>query len=182
MDTLVTEALARLNHPTPEAVIEAATAARRDYSGAVSAGAKRTRSVDPDGAIRLNTFLLPLVYVVNEDGVAQPIPGREADFGVLSIVQGEYAHHTRETGLSSDERAVGYNCVISQWKGVGTGGNLLSVLYLHRKNYAAIPDHCPLTLARFVDIIIVVEALLGDPVPEPKKSAAGVAAFFNKRR
>jgi len=182
VDTLLTEALSRLNHPDPGAVVAAAHAARLDYTGAISQGSKRTRAVDPEGAQRLNSFLLPLIYVVNEDGVAQPIPGREADFGVLSIVQGEYAHHTRETGLSSDERAVGFNCVVSQWKGVGTGGNFLSVLYAHRKSYAAIADHCPVTLARFVDLILVCEALLGDPIPEPKKSAAGVAAFFNKRR
>lgn len=182
MDTLLTEALSRLNHPDPEAVIASAHAARADYSGAISQGSKRTRAVDPEGAQRINAFLLPLIYVVNEDGVAQPISGREADFGALSILQGEYAHHTRETGLSSDERAVGYNCVISLWKGVGTGGNFLSVLYAHRKAYALIVDHCPLTLARFADIICVVEALLGDPQPEPKKSAVGVAAFFNKRR
>ena len=182
MDTLLNEALRRLDHPAPELVVSEAIAARAGYDGETSTGSKRTRSIDPTGSQRLNAFLLPLVYEVSEDGIAKPIADREADFAALSILQGEYAHHTRETGLSSEERAVGYNCVISLWKGPGTGGNFLSVLYAHRKNYAAISDHDPVTLSRFIDIILCCECLLGDPVPEVKKSAAGVSSMFNKRR
>ena len=182
MDTLLTEALARLDHPTPDAVVEAVHAARADYAGAVSPGAKRTRQDDPDGAIRVNAAILPLVFSVGEDGIATPIAGREADFAVMSVVQGEYAHQTRVSGLSAEERAVGFNCVVSQWSGANTGGNLLSVLYATRKQYAAISDHDVRTLARLTDIITVIEALLGDPQVEPKKSAIGIAALFAKRR
>ena len=182
MDTLLNEALNRLSHPDAESVVEAVHAARLGYEGAISAGSKRTRAIDPTGSQRVNAFLLPLVYEVSEDGIAKPIANREADFAALSVLQGEYAHHTRETGLSSEERAVGYNCVVSLWKGAGTSGNFLSQLYLLRKSYASISDHDPVTLNRFMDIIICCECLLGDPIPEVKKSAAGVSSMFNKRR
>lgn len=182
MELLLNEALRRLDHPDPELVVSAAAEARVGYSGAASSGAKRTRSDDPDGSVRVNTFLLSLVFTVSEDGVASPIANREAAFAVLAVLQGEYSHQTRAAGLSAEERSIGYNCNVSNWKGTGTPGNFLSQLYSLRKTYAALPDHNQAQLAMLGDIILVVENLLGDPQPEEKKSALGVSALFAKRR
>ena len=182
MDTLVTEALRRLDHPSPADVLTAAVTARIGYEGEVSPGAKRTRSVDPKGSVRVNEFLLSLVFSVSEDGVAQPIVDREADFAVLAILQGEFAHQTRISGLSAEERSIGYGCIVSEWKGAGTGGMFLSSLYQTRKAYAALADHSKTQISRLQDLITVVEHLLGDPQPETLKSAAGVSALFSKRR
>ena len=182
MDTLLNEALRRLDHPTPATVVEAIQAARIGYDGEVSPGAKRTRSIDPAGSTRVNEFLLPLVFSVSEDGVAAPIVGREADYAVLAVLQGEFAAQTREAGLSAEERSIGYNCVVSNWKGAGTPGKFLGTLYSLRKSYASLADYDRTQMQRLNDLIVICECLLGDPQEEAAKSALGVAALFAKRR
>jgi len=181
MDTLVTEALSRLNHPAAAEVVAAIHAARLDYSGAISAGHKRTRSVDAFGSQRVNSFLLPIAYVVDGDGIATQTASL-AIRAVTAVLQGDFASQTRETGLSLEERSVGYGCVVSQWKGDGTPGRFLSALYLLRKGYQSIADHDPAELATLIDLIIVCESILGDPIPEEKRSASAVASLFAKRR
>lgn len=182
MDTLLNEALQRLDHPAAAATVAAAIAARVGYEGEVSPGSKRTRAIDPSGSVRLNDALLPLVYSVSEDGVASPIVGREADFATLAVLQGEFAAQTREAGLSTEERSIGYNCSVSLWKGSGTPGKFLGTIYSLRKSYASLADYDKTQMQRLNDLIVVFECLLGDPTPEAAKSAVGVAALFAKRR